>query len=248
MCEGFIDGQTSLAITCKTGFGNLYDYRFRNLCFDAFSGTFNRRFLPGRSRRRSGQGSARSRTRSCMPMFTTGLRCWNLLTRARVMLPFGVECRTQNFTGVNGQSRRIGKMDMRTRTPVNMRWSGPARRLRPERPMDPPQPGRIAASASAPHPFVNRCTMPVRSGFSHRRHNTTADYRVALVTGWENASRPPGATKSRRLADSSACYQHETQGKCETVSVSGRLARMLPELPGALQRRALGHWRRLRLG
>ena len=40
MCEGFVDGRTSKEVICNTPghLGGLYDYRFENLCFDAFGG------------------------------------------------------------------------------------------------------------------------------------------------------------------------------------------------------------------
>jgi len=38
ICEGFMDGQTSKEIVCATRLGNIYDFTFENLCFQAFSG------------------------------------------------------------------------------------------------------------------------------------------------------------------------------------------------------------------
>lgn len=38
MCEGFVDARTSTQIICDTGSGNLFDYTFENLCYDAFGG------------------------------------------------------------------------------------------------------------------------------------------------------------------------------------------------------------------
>lgn len=36
MCEGFVDGQTSVEIGCETGVSALFDYSFENLCYEAF--------------------------------------------------------------------------------------------------------------------------------------------------------------------------------------------------------------------
>jgi len=39
MCEGFVDGQTSIDYGCAVGVMAVFDYTFPNLCFDAFGGT-----------------------------------------------------------------------------------------------------------------------------------------------------------------------------------------------------------------
>ena len=39
MCEGFVDGQTSVDYGCAVGVMAVFDYTFPNLCFDAFGGT-----------------------------------------------------------------------------------------------------------------------------------------------------------------------------------------------------------------
>jgi hypothetical protein len=86
MCEGFIDGITSEEITCKTTEGSLYDYKYENLCFDAFRGTeIGYRPIPNTIIRAE--------------EFNRFSQCQNLLTKARVMLPFVVECNTENFLG-----------------------------------------------------------------------------------------------------------------------------------------------------
>jgi hypothetical protein len=39
MCEGYVDGQTSIDYGCTVGVTAVFDYTFANLCFDAFGGT-----------------------------------------------------------------------------------------------------------------------------------------------------------------------------------------------------------------
>lgn len=97
MCEGFVDDRTSLAITCQTGQGSLYDYSFANLCFDAFSGTSIGAFsLAARPDNPSGFGPLPN-TWMYAEVFTRLASAVNLLTRARVMLPFSIECQTWSF-------------------------------------------------------------------------------------------------------------------------------------------------------
>jgi hypothetical protein len=97
MCEGFIDDRTSMEITCKTGEGSLYDYRFKNLCFDAFQGTSIGAFaLSVRPDNPSGFG-AQPNTWMYADVFNRCAQCLNLMTRARVYLPFVVECSSQTY-------------------------------------------------------------------------------------------------------------------------------------------------------
>jgi hypothetical protein len=100
ICEGFIDGKTSEAITCATGQGSLYDYTIENLCFDGFSGR-NISALPLllRDAGHSGFGPLVN-TGMYAEVFNRQSSTVNLLTRARAMLPFSVQCRLTNLEGL----------------------------------------------------------------------------------------------------------------------------------------------------
>lgn len=98
-CEGFIDDATSLAVTCEAGEGGLFDYRFSNLCFDAFGGAYIGAFaLTLRPDNPSGFGPLPN-TLMYAEVFNRLSSCVNLLTRARVMLPFHVECKSTLYEG-----------------------------------------------------------------------------------------------------------------------------------------------------
>lgn len=46
ICEAFVDGRTSADLVCQLGGGDIYDYTFENLCFDAFGGRWIGAFDP----------------------------------------------------------------------------------------------------------------------------------------------------------------------------------------------------------
>lgn len=92
MCEGFVDGVTTEALLCDTGLGSIYDYRFTNLCFDAFQGNWIGAFsLDTRSDNPAGHGPLPN-TIMQAEVFNRIAASVNLLTRARVMLPFTIDC------------------------------------------------------------------------------------------------------------------------------------------------------------
>jgi hypothetical protein len=186
------------------------------------------------------QASARSRTRSCMPKSYNRLgAAWNLFTRARVMLPFGVECRTQNFSGVNTISA-----DWQNGTcaadagQYAMVWTGapPAAGTPDGPPTAWSDCGLGVSSSSGSSIDVNACP---GSGFYIRTTRTTADYRVALVTGYENAIPLAWRNQVQSIGGFVGLWTHETHSpSCQTVSVSADSQGCCPSFqepcPGAL--------------
>lgn len=96
-CEGFVDGKTSMEITCKTGQGSLYDFTYQNLCLQAFGLRNISAFsLEARPDRPSGFGPLPN-TFMYAEVFNRLASAVNLLTQARVMLPFSIECRSATY-------------------------------------------------------------------------------------------------------------------------------------------------------
>lgn len=103
MCEGWIDDQTTLDVMCAAGVaspsGALFDYTFENLCFDAFQGRDIGAFRDvDRPDRAAGFGPLPN-TYIRSEVFNRLAKAVNLLKRVRVMLPFQVKCRTDNYYG-----------------------------------------------------------------------------------------------------------------------------------------------------
>ena len=102
-CEGFIDGVTSMAITCDNydadPIQRLYDYTAENLYFEAFSGRSIGAFdLETRDASNAGFGPLPN-TVMYAEVFNRIVNSVNLLTRARVMLPFGIQCIDDTYEG-----------------------------------------------------------------------------------------------------------------------------------------------------
>lgn len=99
MCEGFVDGRTSERIICDTGLGNLYDYTFENLCFEAFTGKDIGAFeLAARSDRPAGFGPLPN-TLMYAEVFNRLVATVNLLDKVRLDLPVQFSFRALNYTG-----------------------------------------------------------------------------------------------------------------------------------------------------
>jgi hypothetical protein len=106
MCEGYVDGRTSLDNGCATGIDAIFDYTFQNACFDAFGGrwinpigTTPTDATPPNTTRPDnpeGHGPLPS-TYPYSEIFNQLASLVDQLTRVRVMLPFQFE--TRNFTG-----------------------------------------------------------------------------------------------------------------------------------------------------
>lgn len=118
MCEGYVDGRTSEEYACATGISGWYDYTFQNLCFDAFRGQWisplgsvetdalSSRDI--RDDRPQGFGPYPN-TLAAAEVWNQFANAWNLLTRARVMLPLKFEAETRAetdapWTSVNATS------------------------------------------------------------------------------------------------------------------------------------------------
>lgn len=114
MCEGFVDGETSvLPENCAVGARRLFDFTYEQLCLSAFGG---RRIHPlpkatsaktaveqTRPEQASGCGPL-PRTRVTAEVFNQYVRAVNLLTRVRVMLPCVLEKKTTRHTGIQSVS------------------------------------------------------------------------------------------------------------------------------------------------
>jgi hypothetical protein len=99
MCEGFVDGRTSQDIICETGLGNLYDYTFENLCFEAFSGKWiSPLSLAVRPDDPGGFGPLPN-SKMYAELFNRFVSCVNLLDKCRLDLPINFLFRTIETTG-----------------------------------------------------------------------------------------------------------------------------------------------------
>lgn len=98
MCEGFVDGRTSQDIICRTGHGNLYDYKFENLCFDAFNGREIGCFPLDKRIDASGFGPLPNSIMYA-EVFTRLVKAVNLLDKVRLDLPIRFASRAINYVG-----------------------------------------------------------------------------------------------------------------------------------------------------
>lgn len=121
MCEGYVDGQTTVDEGCRSGFGNLYDYTWENVCFDAFGGR-SIGLLP----------AARSRAEGFGPYPNTGMyaevfrrlaQVVNRLDKARVMLPFELRCKTDLYRGELAVTQDWGD-PCSAGAPIKMKYTG----------------------------------------------------------------------------------------------------------------------------
>lgn len=123
MCEGFIDGVTSERITCETSYGSLYDYTWENLCNDAFGGRWMGAFgNVVRPDEPAGHGPLPN-TVPYADVYNRLASAVNKLTRARVMVPFDVECKTDTYTGTKTVSQAWGDPCSGAGT-IRAVWSG----------------------------------------------------------------------------------------------------------------------------
>ncbi len=102
MCEGYVDGATSLQYGCTAGINAVFDYTFPNLCFDAFGGRW---FSTIASATTSKLAAADVRTdkpegygplptiKAAAEAFNQYVAAVNKLDKVRVMLPFKFEMR-----------------------------------------------------------------------------------------------------------------------------------------------------------
>lgn len=204
MCEGFMDDRTSLEITCQTGFGSMYDFRFSTLCFKAFEGSYVGAFsLLDRADNPSGFGPM-ANTHMYGEVFTRLAKCVNELTRARVDLPFWVECRTAIYQGKESISPDWSKQDppdcsTPALTPTgtyHIKWSGspPAAGTEVEPFGDWVDCGGGAVADSSAG--INQDECPVEHGpeFTMLTHRQISEYRVtvadrtrlAIPASWRN--------------------------------------------------------------
>jgi hypothetical protein len=96
MCEGFVDGRTSQDIICQTGQGNLYDYRFENLCFEAFAGRDVGCFPLAQRVDASGFGPLPNSIMYA-EVFSRLVKAVNLLDKVRLDLPMVFNYRTYDY-------------------------------------------------------------------------------------------------------------------------------------------------------
>ncbi len=108
MCEGYVDGQTSIDYGCTVGVTAVFDYTFANLCFDAFGGT-SITTMPTAETDALGPDDVREDSPigyGPLPTVRLAAETWNQfakavnkLTRVRVSLPFQFE--TQPYDETN---------------------------------------------------------------------------------------------------------------------------------------------------
>jgi len=93
-----VDGLTSQDIICQTGIGNLYDYRFENLCFEAFGGREIGCFPLAKRLDASGFGPLPNSIMYA-EVFSRLVKSVNLLDRVRLDLPILFKAREYSYTG-----------------------------------------------------------------------------------------------------------------------------------------------------
>ncbi|HYE31376.1 MAG TPA: hypothetical protein VEH27_08115 [Methylomirabilota bacterium] len=92
MCEGFVDGVTTSKVSQAAGEGRLFDYRFENLCLEAFGGRHFSMFPESVRPDQPFSMGPMPNTIAYAEVFNQYVRAVNLLTTARVMLPWELEC------------------------------------------------------------------------------------------------------------------------------------------------------------
>lgn len=102
MCEGYVDGTTSLKYGCDMGVNAVFDYTFPNLCFDAFGGrwfssiastaTATLTAADVRTDRPEGYGPLPT-IKAAAEAFNQYVYTVNKLDKVRVMLPFKFQSR-----------------------------------------------------------------------------------------------------------------------------------------------------------
>lgn len=97
MCEGFVDGRTSQDIICETGVGNLYDFTFENLCFEAFGGKWVGAFRLDKRPDNPGGFGPLPNTRMYAEVFNRLASSVNLLDKVRLDLPITFQARTYDY-------------------------------------------------------------------------------------------------------------------------------------------------------
>lgn len=102
MCEGFVDGVTSLDLICKyflSGVNVMYDYAFENLCFQAFQGRWIGAFsLADRDDAPQGFGPMPD-TLLYADVFNRLALAVNLLDKARLDVPIEFQSQDVNYAG-----------------------------------------------------------------------------------------------------------------------------------------------------
>jgi hypothetical protein len=88
MCEGYVDDRASAEDACKSGIATLYDFRFEDLCQQAFKHP-RIAVLPGHPGNSYGP---LPNTEALAAVYNQFVEAVNLLTRVRVMLPSILEC------------------------------------------------------------------------------------------------------------------------------------------------------------
>lgn len=227
-CEGFVDGQTSIQITCETGNGSLYDYTFENLCFDAFGGRWISP-LPESVRTDDPAGyGPLPNTKLYAAVFNKVSACVNLLTKARVFLPFTVECKSDGYTGEQQISQQWPSATQSCWTDAGgykIAYSGvgpPAGTLT--------SPGAFAdcggGAAGQSNSFIDVNSCPVEGGpqFFLRTDRVVTEYRVAvdadalnaIPSEWRNSVNTIGGFIGIRNNFSGAAYAESTTISGET--------------------------------
>lgn len=107
ICEGYVDGRTSVDYGCETGVDAVFDYTFPNLCFDAFGGT-SITTMPTEQTARIAPDDVREDSPigyGPLPTVVLSAEQWNqyadavnTLTRVRVTLPWELQVQSYDET------------------------------------------------------------------------------------------------------------------------------------------------------
>jgi hypothetical protein len=99
MCEGYIDGPGTVRFECDLNGSSLYDYTFEALCFEANQLT-GISFLPRSTRPEDPNAyGVLPNTVMYAEQYNQLARAVNLLDKARVIIPFKLECKRYFFEG-----------------------------------------------------------------------------------------------------------------------------------------------------
>jgi len=223
-CEGFVDGATSREITCRTGTGGLYDFTFEALCHEAFGGRWIGAFsLGARPDNPAGYGPLPN-TVMYAEVFNRIASAVNALDRARIWLPFELECRTKEAhreQSIGASWPDDAECASSPASQWRMVWNG-----------SPPAPNlgaaawggwtscglTVSASASAGI-LTSQCS---GANFIIRTDQAAVEYRVAITGDAELALRPELREAVRDLGGVFATWSGgELRPFCNTVGSSG---------------------------
>lgn len=96
-CEGFVDGRVTQNLACRTGLGGLYDYTYSSIIFHA-TGRAQNSPLAITDRLDAAGFSVLPNTYMMAQQYNDLAACYNLMTRARIMLPWDFESKSDDYS------------------------------------------------------------------------------------------------------------------------------------------------------